>query len=51
MTIEELAQEVLDMLMLQRIYFKTRERLDLIASKQAEGALKKKCEEIVRGSS
>jgi hypothetical protein len=47
LTIEELAQEVLNMLDVQRRYFGDRTRDNLIASKQLEDALKLKCKKIV----
>jgi hypothetical protein len=46
-TIEELAQEVLDMLDAQRRYFGDRTRDNLIASKRLESTLKLKCEKII----
>jgi hypothetical protein len=47
-TIEDLAREVLAMLLLQRRYFKTRNKDDLATSIRAESALKIKCEDVLR---
>lgn len=50
MTREELAVEVLAMFAAQKKYFKSRSQEDLIASKQLESALKKKCEILISGA-
>ena len=45
--LEQLATEVLRVLEAQKVYFKSRSRDDLIASKKLEFALAKKCRDIV----
>jgi hypothetical protein len=50
MTVYELARETLAVLDKQAEYFKTRDRVTLIASKQMEKQLRMKCTlEIVKG--
>lgn len=49
MTIEELARRVLAMLDAQKRYFASRSSADLEASKALERALRRECQDLLRG--